>query len=98
VGDAVGVDVVQCPHQLLRDLPYLRLLETLVVLDYVEELALTELGDEDELGVCLEGVEEEDYVFVFEFFKDLYLVAHYFYVFLLLAFLFYRFDGHELAR
>ena len=98
VGDAVGVDVVQRPDQLLRYLPDFRLFERLVVLDDVEELALAELSDEDELGAGFEGVEEEDDVFVLELLEDFDLVAHDLDVLLLLPLLLYRLDRHELPR
>ena len=54
--DAIGMDVVQGPHQLLGDLADLFLLEGLVVLDDIEEFSLAELGDQNELGMRLEGV------------------------------------------
>ena len=86
------------PDQLLGYLSNFSFFERLVVLDDVEELSLSELGDEDELGGGFEGVEEEDDVFVLEFFEDFDLVAHDLDVLLLLPLLLYRLYRHELPR
>lgn len=76
VGYATGVQVVQGADELLGDLADLGLGEGLVVLDYIEELALAQFRDYHELGTRLEGVEQNDDVLVLELLEDLYLFAH----------------------
>lgn len=97
MSDAIGVYVMQGSDQLLRYLAYFYFFQRLVVLDDIEELALSQFCDQDELCVGFEGVEEENDVLVLEFFEYLNFVAHHFDVLLLLALLLDRFDGHELA-
>ncbi len=58
---------------------------------WCQELSLSELSDEDKLGACFEGVEEEDDVFVLELLEDFDLVAHDLDVLLLLPFFFIDF-------
>ena len=98
MSDTIGVDVVQSFGELLRDFPDFCLFDGLVIFDQVEEFSLSEFGDEDELGGSFKGIEEKDYVLVFEFFEDLDFLAHGFKVLVLLALLFDGFDRHRLPR
>lgn len=56
------MDVMQSPDKLLGHLPYLGLLQVLVVFDDIEELALPQLCHDDEFRVGLEGVQQDDNV------------------------------------
>ena len=98
VGDAVGVDVVEGPDQLLSYFAYLGYLEGVVVLNDVEELPLAQFGHQDELGGGLEGVEQKDDVLVLQLPEDVDLVPHDLDVLFLLALLLDALYGHELPR
>ena len=91
MSDAIGVYVMQCSDQLLRDFAYLRLLQWLIVLNDVEQLALAQLGDQDKLRAGLKGVQEQYNVLMLKFLEDFYLIPHDFDILLLLPFLFNRF-------
>lgn len=94
--DSVGVEIMQGSDELLGDFPYFDFLKVLVVFDDVEELALAKLGDDNELGIGLEGIQQQNDIFVFEFFQYLYFFSHRLDVFFLLALLLDGLDGHEL--
>jgi hypothetical protein len=70
----------------------------LVVLNDVEQLALPQLSDQDELSTGFKGIEEEDDILMLQLLQDFYLVAHNLDVLLLLALLLDGLDGHELPR
>ena len=66
VDDAMRMQIVKGVHQLLGDLAYLVLWEVPVVLQNLEELALSELRDHAELMRRLERVQQQNDVLVVE--------------------------------
>ena len=98
MGDAVGVDVVEGPDQLLGYFAYFGYFEGVVVLNDVEKLALAQFGDENELGGGLKGVEQEDDILVLQLPENVDLVPHDLDVLFLLALLLDALDGHKLPR
>ena len=80
VDDPVGVEVVQRPYELPRDLLDLAVGESLVVLEHVEQLPLRVLRDHAELPLRLKGVHHQDDVLVVQGPEDADLGAEVLYV------------------
>ena len=63
------VQVVQRFHELFRNLSNLFFRQRGVILQYLKQLALRELGHHAKLGFGFERIHHGDYVFVFQAFQ-----------------------------
>eukprot|EP00353_Schmidingerella_taraikaensis_P006198 CAMPEP_0185573314 /NCGR_PEP_ID=MMETSP0434-20130131/5066_1 /TAXON_ID=626734 ORGANISM="Favella taraikaensis, Strain Fe Narragansett Bay" /NCGR_SAMPLE_ID=MMETSP0434 /ASSEMBLY_ACC=CAM_ASM_000379 /LENGTH=125 /DNA_ID=CAMNT_0028189519 /DNA_START=3508 /DNA_END=3882 /DNA_ORIENTATION=- len=90
------VEVVERLDELLGDLAHFLLAEVTVVLQNLEQLTLGEFCDDAELVGRLEGVEEQDNVFVVETLEDLNLLSQVIHLLLGLASLGDELEGDDL--